>query len=535
MGMDMKKYFGVMACSALASLFVTSNSFADPPANISGWELVFEDNFDGSSLDKTKWNPTYNWGPTHNHRAYCAEENVIVSDGTLKLKGEAKKHPKAAGKTAKFNNKEIPVDYTSGAIDTKNHFEFKYGYLEGRFKAPWQQGTWPAFWTLQDGWPPEIDVLEIPASRKQHHYYLHYTDPSWYSSHGSAWDHEASFGGHKDDNTDRSAGFHNYAVEWDETTLSFYFDDKKFASYSRPTEIKQLSKQYIIVNLAIGGWAGDKIEVTADKPAYFESDWVRVWQAKPAKPDTVRIYSMAFGTCMQPNADKQLALGDCKNDAAVAIVQPLSGTSYRINFGNEVVEIPNEKTDAGLTAGVYEWNGKAHQKVIMEKQSGYEGTVVRMKMSHSDMYLRGTTDGERVVQSWNDDWEWNQKWRLLKATDEIPEKVEKDTTAKDSTVKDTTKKEDEKKDSSTTTIPGMFGGVNVFASSVQYKAGTLFVECGSKFLGGTVIRVLDIRGREVIRVRSQHASAIDVRSLPAGVYQVVVGEGRDIDLFRFMK
>ena len=161
------KFLNVAAFALLAA----GVSFAEPPSNFSGWELVFEDNFDGTSLDKTKWNPTYNWGPTHNHRAYCAEENVIVSDGTLKLKGEKKKHPKATGdrSKAKFNNKEIPVDYTSGAIDTKNHFEVKYGYIEGRFKAPWQKGTWPAFWTLQDGWPPEIDILEIPASRKQHH------------------------------------------------------------------------------------------------------------------------------------------------------------------------------------------------------------------------------------------------------------------------------------------------------------------------------------------------------------------------------
>jgi len=139
----------------LAGVAAVTLAFADPPANFSGWDKVFEDNFDGTSLDKKKWNPTYNWGPTHNHRAYCAEENVIVSDGTLKLKGEKKTHPDASGRTAKFNGKEIPVDYTSGAIDTKGHFEVKYGYIEGRFKAPSQKGTWPAFWTLQDGWPRE--------------------------------------------------------------------------------------------------------------------------------------------------------------------------------------------------------------------------------------------------------------------------------------------------------------------------------------------------------------------------------------------
>ena len=99
----MKKSFIISSIVALSASFV----FADPPANFSGWEKVFEDNFDGTSLDKKKWNPTYNWGPTHNHRAYCAEENVIVSDGTLKLKGEKKVHPNANGKRQSSTTKKF--------------------------------------------------------------------------------------------------------------------------------------------------------------------------------------------------------------------------------------------------------------------------------------------------------------------------------------------------------------------------------------------------------------------------------------------
>ena len=514
----MKKSFIISSIVALSASLV----FADPPANFSGWEKVFEDNFDGTSLDKKKWNPTYNWGPTHNHRAYCAEENVIVSDGTLKLKGEKKVHPNANGKKAKFNNKEIPVDYTSGAIDTRGHFEVKYGYIEGRFKAPSQKGTWPAFWTLQDGWPPEIDILEIPSSRKQHHYYLHYTDPSWYSSHGSAWDHEASFGGHKDDDVDRSAGFHNYGVEWDEGNLNFYFDDKKFASYNRPTEIKQLAAQYIIVNLAIGGWAGDDIDITEDNPAYFEADWVRVWQAKPAKPDTVRIMSMNFGTCMVRTAEDKLALGDCKGDNAVAIITPLSSTTYRINFGDMSIDTPNESKNAGVTMGLYEWSGGGHQKVVMEHQSGYEGSVVRMKMQHSNMYLRATTSGESVVQSWADDWEWNQMWRLLGKDDVVPSK---DTTKKDSSVTD----------SGRTAIPYLGNYASVYGTSVHYADNHLFVELGSVFVNGAVIRILDLQGREVLRQQASRATVLNVQNFTAGVYHVAVTDGKQVVLKRFTK
>ncbi len=400
----------------IAAISLSASVLAAPPANFSGWDLVFEDEFDGTSLDKSKWNPTYNWGHTHNHRAYCVEENVIVKDGKLMLKGEAKKHPDAPA-TAKFNGSDVPVDYTSGAIDTRGKFEVKYGYIEGRFKAPWQAGTWPAFWTLQDGWPPEIDILEIPASRKQHHYYLHYTNPSWYSEHGSAWDHEASFGG-TSEGPDKSADFHNYGVEWNENNLIFYFDDKKIASYNRPTEIRQLDAQYIIINLAIGAWAGDNIEVTAETPAYFEAEWVRVWKQKPVKPDTVRVKSVAFGKCMQSDANKKLILGDCENEAASVEMVPVSSGVYRFNFGDVSLEIPNEKTDPGVIAGLYTWNGGAHQKVNVELQDGNE---VRLKMNHSGHYLRATEDGANVVQDWSTAWEWHQKWEIVRGEDPKPE------------------------------------------------------------------------------------------------------------------
>lgn len=471
-------------------------SFANPPANFSGWDLVFEDNFDGNSLDLTKWNPTYNWGHTHNHRAYCDAANVIVKDGKLMLKGEAKKHPDAPA-TAKFDGKEIPVDYTSGAIDTRGHFEVKYGYIEGRFKAPSQKGTWPAFWTLQDGWPPEIDILEIPASRKQHHYYLHYTNPSWYNDHGSAWDHEASFGGHKDDDVDRSADFHTYAVEWDESNLNFYFDDKKFASYNRPTEIRQLAAQYIIVNLAIGGWAGNDIEVTADNPAYFEADWIRVWKAKPVKPDTVLIQSEAFQKCMQPNDAKKIVLGDCGDKAASAVMTQISANTFRLDFGNLSFEIPNENKDPGASAGVYNWNGKDHQKIVFENQFGNQ---YRLKMAHSGHYLRATESGDGVVQDWNTAWEWHQKWRLIKAS-EYEKPVED---PKDTSVVDTLAKDSVLQDSSKVPADSSLGiarrydlqeRIAPYGSAVFRKNGMLYVEFGPQGREGS--RRYNLKGRQI--------------------------------------
>ena len=94
------------------SFILSSFSFAEPPSSLEGWDLVFEDNFDGNSLDLKKWNSTYNWGHTHNHRAYCVAENVSVKEGFLKLKGEATRHPDAPA-TASNGGKTYSLDYTS--------------------------------------------------------------------------------------------------------------------------------------------------------------------------------------------------------------------------------------------------------------------------------------------------------------------------------------------------------------------------------------------------------------------------------------
>ncbi len=405
--------------SVLAVMFgVGVEANAAPPSSLNGWNMVFNDEFEGTQLDKSKWNPTYNWGHTHNHRAYCVEENVSVSNGKLIIKGEAKRHPQAPA-TCKNGDKTYSLDYTSGAIDTRGKFEVKYGYIEGRFKMPKQLGTWPAFWTLQDGWPPEIDIFEVPHSRTDHHYYLHYTKTDWYAQHGSAWDHEASFGGvHK--GPDKSADFHNYGMEWDDKYMRFYFDDKLVASYNRPAELSQTTAQYIIVNLAIGGWAETAetpIQVTANNPAYLECDWIRVWKRneKPAlSTNQIKLMSLETGTCLQPDGHS-LKLGDCADEASRAQLVDLGGM-YRINFGDQVLEVPDESKEAGHRVGLWGWNGKAHQQIALDRVNDKSGVVVTMQFANSGYYAQ--TDNGALFQNVlpNTDAAY---WRILQG-DELP-------------------------------------------------------------------------------------------------------------------
>ena len=146
----------------------------------------------------------------------------------------------------------------------------------------------------------------------------------------------------------------------------------------------------------------------------------------------------------------------------------------------------------------------------MEKQSGYEGSVVRMKMQHSGKYLRATTDAERVVQSWADDWEWYQVWRLLDKDASLP-------------------------DSGKTAVPNLGNYASVYGTSVHYSDNRLFVEIGSAFEGSADVRILDLQGREVMRKHANHSAVFGVQNLASGIYHVVVQNKNRTDIRRFKK
>lgn len=235
-----------------------------------GYKLVFDDEFDGDTLDTTKWGYNYSWGHSHNHAGWCVPENVIVEDGVLTLKGENVQHPDAVGKQGTFNNKKYDIIYTSGAINTHHKYNFTYGYFEARLKMPVGKGMWPAWWMLKDGWPPEIDMLEILCSKPQMlHVNYHY---------GPAWNQEKSHEQVLDLGFNASEDFHTYGFEWTPTYMKYYVDGVQVGhAFTDKSAISQATGMYMILNLAIDGWDGTPDETT-EWPALYQCDYVRVWQ-----------------------------------------------------------------------------------------------------------------------------------------------------------------------------------------------------------------------------------------------------------------
>ena len=233
------------------------------------WELVFFDDFDGDRLDMTKWSYNYPWGTghTHNHRAYMLPENVIVSDGILTIKAENERHPDAP-LFVEHDGVQY-LDYTSGVITSHGKFHFTYGYIEAAIKVPGTPGFWPAFWLLGDGWPPEVDIMEIlTRNPRELHINYHY-GPSW----NNKWSHYQKF-----TVDDLSQDFFVYGFEWTPTYMRWYLNGEQIGTaFTNQEWIAQSRNLYIILNLAVGGWGGDPNESTV-WPGLMEVDWVRVWQ-----------------------------------------------------------------------------------------------------------------------------------------------------------------------------------------------------------------------------------------------------------------
>ncbi|WP_162029696.1 MULTISPECIES: RICIN domain-containing protein [unclassified Lentimonas] len=121
----------------LLCALISTTLTAAPPAGT--FTLRFQDNFDGTKLDGSKWKVGQHVmgieGVGGNN-----PNNITVSNGSLKIK--ATTDNVTFGNTT-FNN-------SGGEISTFMNFNQKYGYFEARVRYPSVKGLWPAFWLMPD-------------------------------------------------------------------------------------------------------------------------------------------------------------------------------------------------------------------------------------------------------------------------------------------------------------------------------------------------------------------------------------------------
>ena len=234
----------LLGASAVVCLPVAGRAAVPAPGS---WALTFDDEFNGSTLDQMKWNYNYPWSQHGLQDDSVAEPgNVSVAGGSLSL---------AVTPQGQWNNNNY-YNYTSAAVNTSGKLNFTYGYMEASQKMPAAQGLWPAFWTEQpSGWPPEIDVQEVPNfSANEHAFWATYHYGTYSYPAGAP---SAGTGSH-DTGTDLSSAYHTYGADWEPNSLTFYFDGSAVYSINgSQATISQLAQAYLILDIGAGGWPGE--------------------------------------------------------------------------------------------------------------------------------------------------------------------------------------------------------------------------------------------------------------------------------------
>ncbi len=239
------------------------------------YELVFSDEFNGTSLDTSKWNTAYLWGDDLVINSELQHYVDIANDPTFGFNPFT-----FDGEALTINTIETPPEllekangqaYLSGVITSYDAFQFTYGYVEARVQVPFGKGYWPAFWLLNafyDQDKPEIDIMEFIGDNQDTAYHtFHYYDEA---GNLRSTKSEPTFP------IDYPANFHTFGAEWSPGTVTFYVDGIARHTITDPKMSQE--QMYIIANTAVGGWwPGDPDENTKF-PGEYKIDYIRAYQ-----------------------------------------------------------------------------------------------------------------------------------------------------------------------------------------------------------------------------------------------------------------
>lgn len=246
-----------------------------------GWRMVFEDRFDGTGLDRSRWATRY---------IYDDERLDHLNDEVQRYR-DADNHRVKGGTLSLIARADPAGGYQSGMIRSRR--TFLYGYFEARVRLPRGRGIWPAFWLnpdrARDGsleWPPEIDIFEYAVNGVEdtesmlhsgvHEAVVqpatwHFVDPAFERASGT-FRSEGRL----------NAGWHVFGLLWQPDRIVVTIDgrrlyDRSFRWLNRKGAVA--APAHVLLNFAVGGkWAGRHGIDRAAFPQALEIDYVRVCQ-----------------------------------------------------------------------------------------------------------------------------------------------------------------------------------------------------------------------------------------------------------------
>lgn len=260
------------------------------PIDKSGMTLSFNDDFNSLSLwngHSGTWDSNFWWGAANgstltgnnelqwyintNYAPTSSVNPFSISNGILTIT--------AAQAPADIKPLINNYEYTSGLLNTHESFSQTYGYFEMRAELPHNAGAWPAFWLLpEDGsWPPELDVMEMRGQEPNKLYMTAHSNATGTHTEVSSTVNVMDTG-----------GYHTYGVLWTPDELVWTYDGVEVAEKATPADMH--SPMYMLVNLAVGGFAGAPPDHLAT-PAEMKIDYIRAYTLDDLSSHTLALAS----------------------------------------------------------------------------------------------------------------------------------------------------------------------------------------------------------------------------------------------------
>lgn len=264
-----------------------------PPVDKPGYRLIFQDEFEGETLDDSRWVPQYlsSWA----QKPELAEPTYIMENGLMRLQIFAETQPWCP----EYDGETVVSGFTTGDRNAlhnwngtntvRNPVEMQathlnqYGYYEIRAKGQSGSARHAAWWLLGFEDVPdesaEIDIFEILGNNS------HKVPVNFH-----AWnDPDAPDGGgfsYTNRQMDFHEEFHIYGFNWIEgggqgeapDKMEFYVDGVKTGERNVNIDYPVL-QLFSLYEKRAGGWTG--IWLPKPYPNTFDIDYVRVYKPVP--------------------------------------------------------------------------------------------------------------------------------------------------------------------------------------------------------------------------------------------------------------
>lgn len=252
-----------MTCAVSNNLLYTDNSY-------------IIDDFSTYYINNSLWKNELGHIRNNELQRYSTN-NTEIKDGILELQGK----------------KDSEGTWTSASIITHGAFSFLYGKIEARMKVSTESGSFPAFWTMGDGfeyeynewgdhpclgdywaWCGEFDIMEY--NNKE------FTTGVFFNEKDQA-------GRIRTSDYDINE-WHTFGMDWGtEGDLKFYYDGQ-LVTQTAATDNKAFhTPHYVMFDQAIGAAGGNPDSDCTSMTSYV--DWVRYY---PHSYDNLKLYAEDF-------------------------------------------------------------------------------------------------------------------------------------------------------------------------------------------------------------------------------------------------